>query len=87
MLWLSYQMKGLESRFAIEQSKSPSLSSLVNLGHAVEYQRYDRFTISKALHKLVEKDDYEKRDTEEIVDHLLGLSHSNRGEKQSDSMA
>lgn len=68
-------MSRIEKRFRIECDKSPSYSTLVNLGHAVQYQRYTRGLISLAFVKLVDTDDYSSEDEEAIIDHLLHLSH------------
>ena len=68
-------MSRIEKRFKIECDKSPSYSTLVNLGHAVQYQRFTRGLISLAFVKLVDPEDYALPDEEAIIDHLLSLSH------------
>lgn len=71
-------MSRLENRFRVECDKFPHFSTFVNLGRAVEYQRYTRGEITKALIQLVDKEDYVQADVEELIDHLLALSHRER---------
>ena len=68
-------MSKLERRFQIECDREPYLSTLVNLGHVVEFQGYSRGVIAQGINHLVDPDDYEESDLEEIIDHLLRLSH------------
>lgn len=71
-------MNKLERRFKIECDKNPYFSTLVNLGHVVQYQRYNRHVIAKGINSLVDKDDYAESDLEAIIEHLLQLSHSEK---------
>lgn len=75
-------MRSLERRFKIEQDKNPYYSTLVNFGHAVQYQRFSRKTIELWFFELVDKEDYDKNDTEDVLIHLLGLSHSEKPRKE-----
>lgn len=70
----------LEKRFRREQDRNPLLSSLVNFGNAVKHQRYKGITISNNFLELVDKDDYDKRDLDKIIEHMVRLSHSSRSE-------
>jgi len=76
-------MKSLKRRFAIEEDKRPLYSTLVNFGHAIKGKRYGKKTIVKWFYELVDKDDYDRKDRYDIIDHMLGLSNSeifvNRG--------
>jgi hypothetical protein len=74
-------MNKLERRFKIECAKNPYFSTLINLGHVVEYQSYSRHVIAKGINSLVDEDDYSSSDLEAIIEHLLSLSHSKRPPK------
>lgn len=68
-------MSKLERRFKIECDKAPYFSTLVNLGHVVENQGFSRGVIAQGINHLVDPDDYDESDLEEIIEHLLQLSH------------
>lgn len=71
-------MSKLERRFQIECDKAPHFSTLVNLGHVVEYQRFSRGVIAQGVNHLVDPDDYDESDLEAVIEHLLSLSHKIR---------
>lgn len=71
-------MNKLERRFKIECDRNPNFSTLINLGHVVEYQGYNRHVITRGINSLVDIDDYSSSDLEAIIEHLLQLSHSKR---------
>lgn len=80
-------MRSLERRFKIEEDKNPLLSSLVNFGHAVQHQRFSRAVIEKWFFQLVDSDDYEKKDADAVIDHMLNLSHSPKVEDNEEHRA
>ncbi len=66
-------MRSIERRFSNLQQKRPELSSLINFGDAIRKQGFSADTIHRWF-KLVEADDYEKRDKRAILEHLVSLT-------------
>ena len=71
-------MKSLERRFKeMEVSRNHAhLSSYMHFAKAVRGQKFSCKVILFWFNKLVEKDDYDKRDKKAILDFLGGLSNS-----------
>ncbi len=71
-------MRSIEGRFLNLQKKRPAVSSLLNLAGAVKGQNFSVERISRALTRLVEKDDYAPRERPSILRHLVTLSQSTK---------
>lgn len=71
-------MKSLERRYKIRVDKKPYCSSLVNFSEAVAYQRFSKETIVKWFYELVDEEDYQKRDKDDIIAHLVWLSNTQK---------
>ena len=67
-------MRSIERRFANLQYKRPELSSFINFAAAVKFQHFSTDAIHRWFNKLVEKDDYARRDKRTILKHLVSLS-------------
>ncbi len=68
-------MRSIERRFLNLQQKRPELSSLINFGAAIKSRRFSVDTIHRWFNKLVDTDDYERRDKRVILRHLVFLSN------------
>lgn len=68
-------MKNLKFHFHKCQEKHPSASSYLNFARAVKGRRFSKDAISRWFTKLVEKDDYDKRDRKQLIAHLAKLSN------------
>ena len=68
-------MRSIKRRFSNLQNKRPELSSLINFGAAIKRQGFSVNMIHRWFGKLVETDDYEKRDRRAILRHLVILSN------------
>ena len=71
-------MTGLERRLKIETDKNPFSSSIICFANAVKKQRYDVDTIVYWFHELVDVHDYQTKDTADIIEHLLSISHKKK---------
>jgi len=67
-------MRSLQRRFNNITGGNPYWSSYICLAEAIDEQGFSRQTISKWFNKLVEKDDYDKKDRRAILKHLSKLS-------------
>lgn len=67
-------MKSIERRFRSIQEKNPGKSSLTCFSEAILYQGFTPKTISRNFHKIVEKDDFSRREKKQILEHLFSLS-------------
>jgi hypothetical protein len=67
-------MTKLEMGFRNLEKNNPYWSSLTCLAVAVMGKEYGRMSIGQALKKLVAKDDYDKRDRDDLLDNLNKLT-------------
>ena len=67
-------MKSLQRRFDGIVEKNPNLSSYTCFARAIKGQGFNKQTIHRWFQKLVEKDDYEKKEKRAILAHLENLS-------------
>ncbi len=68
-------MKSLERRFNNITKKNHSWSSYICFAEAITGQKFSRQTIHRWFNKLVEKDDYDKKDKKAILSHLWDLTN------------
>lgn len=68
-------MRSIERRFSSLQQRRPYASSIVNFAAAVKKQTFSRATISRWFRKLVDSDDYARKDRKDILDDLTILSN------------
>lgn len=69
-------MRSIERRFQIETDQDDGASSLIIFTRAVIGQRFTRETITLWFGKLVDKGDYQRRDKDAILEHLVSVSNS-----------
>lgn len=67
-------MKSLERRYRNISERNPYWSSHTCFAEAVKQQGFSRQTIHRWFLKLVEKDDYSRKDKKAILDHLESLT-------------
>ena len=68
-------MKSLERRFRNIAEKNPSLSSYVCFAKTIKGQGFNKQTIHRWFQKLVNKDDYAKKEKRAVLAHLDNLSN------------
>ena len=68
-------MRSIERRFISQQNKHPNKSSLLNFAAAVKGQYFKAVNIGRRFTKLVDKEDYSKRERKDIIHHLYSLSN------------
>lgn len=68
-------MKSLERRFNNITEKNPSWSSYTCFVNAIKEQGFSEQIIHRWFNKLVDKDDYAKKEKRAVVDFLVGLSN------------
>ncbi len=66
-------MRSIQRRF--NSLKHKNLTSFVMFSNAIKGQRFSKGMISRWFNKLVDKDDYEKRDKKTLIKHLELLSN------------
>ncbi len=69
-------MKSIKRRFLGQIDKRPDWSTNTCFAMAVDEQGFIRETIARWFNVLVSKDDYDKKDKNAILKHLLGLTYS-----------
>ncbi|MHB9011442.1 MAG: hypothetical protein ACYC49_04365 [Ignavibacteriaceae bacterium] len=62
-----------ERAFKSLQERNPDWSSYTCLANAIMGKGYGKMAIGQAFKKYVEKDDYEKKDRDRILEYLCGL--------------
>ena len=67
-------MKSLQRRFDSIVEKNPNLSSYTCFARSIKGQGFNKQTIHRWFQKLVDKDDYEKKEKRAILAHLENLS-------------
>lgn len=75
-------MRSIERRFANLQEKRPLLSSFMNFSGAIKGQGFSAGMIGRWFNKLVDKDDYDRRDKKALLNHLVFLNTPEEGIKQ-----
>lgn len=68
-------MKSLQRRFNITIEKNPNLSSYSCFARAIKEQGFNKQTIHRWFQKLVDKDDYTKKEKRAVLAHLENLSN------------
>lgn len=71
-------MRSIERRFNKFNTKNPGLSSYINFSQAIKGQKFSRDLINRWFNKLVDKDDYDKKDKRELIEYLTNLSNHPR---------
>ena len=69
-------MKSLERRFRNILNKNPFWSSYICFAVAVTKQKFTKATISHWFNRLVDKNDYSKKEKKGILKHLCNLSNT-----------
>lgn len=80
-------MKSLARRFKNITEKNPHLSSYTCFVRTIKEQGFNRQTIHRWFQKLVDKDDYAKRDKRAVLAHLNNLSNPLRTTRIEDKTA
>lgn len=82
-------MKSLERNFIKTVKRNPLWSSYVCFAVAVTKRKFKRSAISRWFYRLVEKDDYNKKDRKGLLIHLHDLSNpaeDDRNQGQNDTI-
>ena len=75
-------MKSMQRRFNKTSKEYPCLSSYMRFTEAIRDQKFSKKMINIWFNKLVEKDDYSKKDKKELLRHLYLISNRpEEGEK------
>ncbi|MFA7170181.1 MAG: hypothetical protein WC178_05025 [Candidatus Paceibacterota bacterium] len=74
-------MKSLERNFIKITERNPPWSSYICFAVAVTKRKFQRSVISRWFYKLVEKDDYERKDKKGLLAHLHDLSNPAEDDK------
>ena len=69
-------MRSIQRRFNAYAAKNVRLSSYINFAKAITAQHFGREQIKRWFNKLVEKDDYDKKERRQLIRHLSQLSNS-----------
>lgn len=68
-------MKSLERRFNNIAEKNPYWSSHTCFAETVIYQRFSRSIIHRWFQKLVDKDDYARKEKRAVLEHLENITN------------
>ena len=68
-------MRSIEKRFKQIEKYNPYWSSYICFSESIKNQRFSKPIISRWFNKLVEKNDYDKKDKKEILLYLYNLSN------------
>jgi len=68
-------MKSIQRRFNNFQYKNQNVGDYVNLARTVKDQKFSKNSISRWFEKLVNKDDYERKDKRWLIKHLVKVSN------------
>ncbi len=74
-------MRSIQRRFETLQQKNGDLSTYTNFAKAVKQQNFSKNIIARWFNKLVEKDDYNKKDKKKLIQDLWELS---KGREESE---
>ena len=67
-------MKSLKRRFQKISDKNPMWSTYICFAETIKKQNFTRKSILYWFNKLVEKDDYDKKNKKELIDQLCELT-------------
>ena len=67
-------MRSIQRRFSNIRDKNINLGDYIVFARAVKGQGFSKDMISRWFNKLVEKDDYDKKDKKALIQHLVNLS-------------
>jgi hypothetical protein len=67
-------MRSVEARFRIMEKKFPFHSSLICFGRAVRGQKFGRAMKAKYFRRLVDKEDYARKDIMRLTDHFMQMT-------------
>ena len=68
-------MKSIQRRFDDISSKNPHWSSYICFAEAIKRQKFNKESIQIWFNKLVDKNDYDKKDKKTLLDQLCILSN------------
>ncbi len=68
-------MKSMQRRFDCISNKNPHWSSYICFAEAIKQQKFNKESIQIWFNKLVDKDDYDKKDKKTLLDQLYDLSN------------
>ncbi len=68
-------MKSIQRRFDDISNKNPYWSSYICFAEAIKQQKFNKESIQIWFNKLVNKDDYDKKDKKTLLDQLYILSN------------
>ncbi len=68
-------MRSIKRRFKKIAIKSPYWSTFICFSRAVGNQGFSRKSISENFNRLVDKDDYDKRDKKILIKSLISISN------------
>ena len=68
-------MKSIQRRFDDISSKNPHWSSYICFAEVIKQQKFNKESIRIWFNKLVDKDDYDKKDKKALLDQLYALSN------------
>jgi hypothetical protein len=71
-------MRSLQRRFSNIAMRNPYWSSYYCLAEAVKNQQFSRKIITKHFNNLVDKDDYDKVEKRNLINHLFSLSQRSK---------
>lgn len=67
-------MRSVEARFNIMTKKFPFHSSFICYGREVRGQKFSRTMVAKYFRRLVDKDDYDRKDIMRLTDHFMRMT-------------
>lgn len=67
-------MRSIQRRFNETQSKNKDFSTYMSFARSIRNQKFSKDMIGRWFNKLVDKDDYNKKDKKTLLDHLFKLS-------------
>jgi len=76
-------MRSIKRRFNNIAKGNPFWNSYMCFAEAIKEQKFSKQTIHRWFYKLVNKNDYDKKDKKAILAHLSGLTNSPEDNKNS----
>lgn len=67
-------MKSIKRRFNAIKEKNPGWADHICFSEAIRGKKFKVQTISRNFHKIVDKDDFSRREKKQILEHLFSLS-------------
>ncbi len=68
-------MRSIQRRFNEIRLKNQDFSTYMSFARSIRNQQFSRDAINRWFNKLVDKDDYNKRDKKALLDYLFKLSN------------